>query len=133
VDPRPERGGNATIVCDGKGGYEPQLNAWAGAPGGVEACVIGHEQSHARDWAARYPDGCVGADGKPRPEGSDIPLGGRRYPEFLRQSECRAYTGEVKCEEAALRTARPADRAFVQAILDDTRHQQAAACSPRPR
>jgi hypothetical protein len=83
---------DATIVCDGSGGYRADLRGWAGAPCGIEDCVRQHEESHARDWAARFPDGCVG-----KPDGGDIPLGGPGYAAFLRQSECTAYGVEVGC------------------------------------
>ena len=48
-----------------------QLNSWAGAACGIEDCVRRHEQSHATDWAGRWPDGCKG-----KKDGDTIPLGG---------------------------------------------------------
>ncbi|GAC1368698.1 MAG: hypothetical protein NVSMB32_13730 [Actinomycetota bacterium] len=86
------RQGDATIVCDGAGGYRPDLRGWASAPCGIVDCVRGHEQSHANDWKGRWPDGCKG-----KKDGADIPLGGPGYAAFLKQSECRAYTFELNC------------------------------------
>lgn len=121
--------GAATIVCDGSGGYMPQLNSWAGAPCGIEDCVRKHEESHARDWQKRYPDGCKNADGTPKAAGADIPLGGPGYSDFLKKSECDAYTVEVPCEEAALSNATTDEcKTYVKSTLDDTKKQQKSYC-----
>ena len=124
----PERAGSATIVCNGAGGYGVQLNSWQGAPDGVEACVSQHEQSHATDWAGRWPDGCKNADGTAKPAGTAVPTGGPGYADFLKRSECRAYTGEVPCEETALRNAPAADKAYVQGVLDQSKQLKTNYC-----
>jgi hypothetical protein len=126
-DKRPHQGA-ATIVCDGAGDYRVALNSWAGAPCGVEACVRLHEESHAADWRKRWPDGCKNADGTPKPDGADIPLGGPGYDEFLRKSECDAHTVEIPCEQAALDGASKDCKPYVQSVLDDTREQQKKFC-----
>lgn len=121
---------DATIVCDGSGGYRPDLRGWTGARCGVEDCVRRHEQSHANDWAKRYPDGCKNADGTPKPNGSQIPLSGPGYDDFLKKSECDAYTTEIPCEESALNNAGTADcKTYVKGVLDDSKKQQQAYCS----
>ena len=126
-DGRPHQGA-ATIVCDGSGDYGVQLNSWAGAKCGIEDCVRRHEESHAKDWRKRWPDGCKNADGTPKPAGAQIPLGGPGYDEFLKKSECDAYTTEVPCEEAALAGATKECKPYVQGVLDDTKKQQKSYC-----
>ncbi|NHZ65959.1 RHS repeat-associated core domain-containing protein, partial [Massilia genomosp. 1] len=83
----------STIACDGKGNYEIINNA----KGVARKCVNIHEQSHMSDWIKRYgKDSCVG-----RPKGY-IPyasVNGDDYRDFLRDSECRAYTAEKACTE----------------------------------
>jgi hypothetical protein len=128
-DNRPHQG-SATIVCDGKGDYRVALNGWAGARCGIEDCVKRHEESHASDWRKRFPDGCKNADGTPKPDGADIPLGGPGYDDFLKKSECDAYTIEVPCEQAALDNAATEDcKTYVKGILDDSKNQQKKYCS----
>jgi hypothetical protein len=126
-DGQPHQGA-ATIVCDGAGDYRVQLNSWAGAKCGIEACVRRHEESHAADWRKRWPDGCKNADGSPKADGAQIPLGGPGYDEFLKKSECDAYTTEVPCEETALAGASKECKPYVQGVLDDTKKQQAKYC-----
>jgi hypothetical protein len=121
-DGQPHQGA-ATIVCDGSGGYRVQLNSWAGAKCGIEACVRKHEESHAADWRKRWPDGCKG-----KANGDQIPLGGPGYDAFLKKSECDAYTTEVPCEEAALSGASKECKPYVQGVLDDTKKQKKAYC-----
>jgi hypothetical protein len=127
-DRRPHQG-DATIVCDGNGGYRPDLRGWAGAPCGIEDCVRRHEQSHADDWAKRYPDGCKNADGTNKLDGTDIPLGGPGYDDFLKKSECDAYTIEIPCEEAALQGASGDCKTQVEGVLKDSKAQQKKYCS----
>src|SRR6266850_3918214 len=121
-DGQPHQGA-ATIVCNGSGGYRVQLNSWAGAKCGIEDCVRRHEESHARDWSKRWPNGCVG-----KADGDQIPLGGPGYDDFLKKSECDAYTTEVPCEEAALASASKECKPYVQGVLDDTKKQQKKYC-----
>jgi hypothetical protein len=126
-DGQPHQGA-ATIVCDGSGDYRVALNSWAGAKCGIEDCVRRHEESHAADWRKRWPDGCKNADGTPKPDGSQIPLGGPGYDDFLKKSECDAYTTEVPCEQAALAGATKECKPYVQGVLDDTKNQQKKYC-----
>jgi hypothetical protein len=105
---------DATIVCDGKGGYRVDLRAWAGAPCGLEGCIRRHEESHISDWKGRWPDGC-----KNKQDGAQIPLGGAGYDAFLKTSECQAYTAELACNGALLAAAKGDCR---QTITD---HRQA--------
>ena len=78
-------------MCDGKGGYRPQLNSWAGKPCEISSCVVAHESSHAADWKARWPKGCEG-----KKDGDAIPLGGDGYDAFLKTSECTAHTRDLE-------------------------------------
>lgn len=98
---REPRADDATIVCDGKGGYRVDLDGWAGAPCGLEGCIRAHEESHIADWKGRWPDGCKG-----KADGDKIPLGGPGYDDFLKASECRAYTAELACNGRLLDTAK---------------------------
>ena len=100
-DIREPRADSATIVCDGKGGYRVDLQAWAGAPCGLETCIRAHEESHIADWKGRWPDGC-----KDKANGAKIPLGGPGYDDFLKASECRAYTAELACNGRLLDAAK---------------------------
>jgi hypothetical protein len=78
------------------------LNAFAGAPCGIEDCVRKHEESHLGEWRVRYPEGCKNADGTPKPDATPVPTGGPGYEAFLKQSECTAYTNEIACQQANL-------------------------------
>jgi hypothetical protein len=100
-DIREPRADDATIVCDGKGGYRVDLDGWAGAPCGLEACIRAHEESHITDWKGRWPDGCKG-----KADGDKIPLGGPGYDDFLKASECHAYTAELACNGRLLDAAK---------------------------
>ena len=120
---------DATIVCDGKGDYRPDLRGWATAPCGIPDCVRVHEESHAADWRGRWPDGCKNPDGTPKPDGSQIPLGGPGYDDFLRQSECRANSAEVPCEEQLLKSSSAECQPKVQKVLDGTKKDQKRYCS----
>ena len=125
---QPYNGGAATIVCDGSGGYGVDLGGWAGAPCGIEDCVRRHEESHARDWARRWPNGCKNSDGSNKPAGAQIPLGGPGYAAFLRQSECDAYTVEEGCIAPLLAAARGGCRTRLRAHQTDTQNQKASYC-----
>ena len=128
-DMQPYAGGAATIVCDGSGGYGVDLGGWAGAPCGIEGCVRQHEESHARDWAGRWPNGCKNSDGSNKPAGSQIPLGGPGYAAFLKRSECSAYTVEEGCIAPLLAAATGGCRATLRAHQTDTQNQKASYCS----
>jgi hypothetical protein len=98
--PDPAAGGNATIKCDGKGGYELLLNAWATATCGTKDCVIAHESSHMADWKAKWPDGCKNQPKGYLPKGDppDNPLmTAAEYNAFLKDSECKAHTADLDC------------------------------------
>lgn len=129
-DQQPYAGGAATIVCDGSGGYGVELNGWAGAPCGIEACVRRHEESHASDWATRWPNGCKEADGTNKPAGAQIPLGGAGYAAFLKQSECDAYTIEETCISPLIGPASAACKPTLRSHLTDTQTQKASFCGP---
>ena len=122
-DLQPWAGGAATIVCNGSGGYRVQLNGWAGAACGIEGCVRQHEQSHATDWAGRWPDGCKG-----KKDGDQIPLGGDGYAAFLKQSECTAYGVEENCISPIEKTATGTCKGTLTAHLKDTQAQKAKYC-----
>lgn len=122
------RQGDATIVCDGAGGYRADLRGWATAGCGIAGCVQRHEESHAADWRGRWPNGCRNPDGTNKPNGSSIPLGGPGYDAFLRRSECTAYTVEETCVTGLLGGASASCRPQLQSHLADTRAQKATYC-----
>lgn len=131
MSPRPEdlpQNNDATIKCNGQGGYRVSLGAWAGKPCGITGCVTRHEESHIADWQGRWPNGCKNADGTPKPDGSQIPLGGDGYAAFLRQSECRAYGVEERCTTDLLAQAPQACQTALQDHLADTRAQKNSFC-----
>jgi hypothetical protein len=110
----PSKSGAATIVCDGKGGYRVALNGWAGAKCGTKDCVRKHEQSHAKDWKGRWPDGCKG-----KKDGDKIPLGGAGYKDFLKKSECTAHTVDLSCANTLLTAKTKAkDKACITTVKD---------------
>jgi hypothetical protein len=115
--------GNSTIVCDGQGGYAPQLNGWSDYPCGIVDCVTTHEESHASDWAARFPDGCDG-----QPEGARVPTGGDGYSEFRADSECDAYRREAECEQRLLANADPECEAMVGRMLSHSLRLEQQTC-----
>jgi hypothetical protein len=120
---------SATIVCDGNGGYRVSPGWSASATCGIGGCVRAHEQSHASDWAGRWPNGCKNADGTPKADGAAIPLGGSGYAAFLKASECRAYTGEVPCGERLLAAATDACKPTVRSQLATWRARKTSYCS----
>ncbi len=119
---------SATIVCNGSGGYRADLRGWTGAPCGIEGCVRGHEESHARDWLGRWPNGCKNDDGTNKPDGSMIPLGGPGYAAFLKASECSAYTFEEGCIAPLIAGASDTCKPTLQAHQTDTKSQKASFC-----
>ncbi|MGH2354072.1 MAG: eCIS core domain-containing protein [Chloroflexota bacterium] len=120
---------SATIVCDGAGDYRVHMGWAASATCGIGDCVRGHEESHARDWRGRWPDGCKNADGTPKPDGTRVPTGGDGYAAFLKASECRAYTGEVPCGERLLAGASDECKPTVERQLGVWRTRKASYCS----
>lgn len=116
--------GDATIVCDGKGGYRVDLGGWRGAPCGIEGCITAHESQHISDWQGRWPDGC-----KDKPDGGQIPLGGAGYDAFLKSSECKAYTVELSCAQGLLASATGDCKTKVQNHVTDTDSQRKHYCS----
>lgn len=113
----------ATIECDGYGGYQPRMNWAENAPCGIRDCVEQHEQSHAADWAGRYPDGCRGES-----PGADVPLGGPGYSEFLKGSECDAYRASTSCLEDRLDDASRDCKDDIQSRLDFEKSKREDYC-----
>jgi hypothetical protein len=122
----PEQNNNnqaATIVCDGSGGYRTELNWAENTPCGIRDCVDQHEQSHARDWENRYPDGCLqGTDG------DRVPLGGPGYSDFLNQSECDAYRVSESCIDEKMKTASPECQDDLENLRNDVSQKREDYC-----
>jgi hypothetical protein len=128
ADDRPHQD-SATIECDGAGGYRVYLGWAATATCGIRDCVRGHEESHIRDWQGRWPNGCKNDDGTSRAAGARVPTGGDGYADFLRQSECRAYTGEVPCGERLLASATDECKPTVESQLATWRSRKTSYCT----
>jgi hypothetical protein len=125
--------GAATIVCDGNGGYRTKLDgSWVDEGNwtkcGVRDCVELHEQSHARDWEKKFPDGCKNEDGSFKPDGTAVPTGGAGYDEFLPESECKAYKIELACEEKLLESAGDDCKADLNTIISDRKERVKELC-----
>jgi hypothetical protein len=123
------RQGDASIQCDGSGGYEITYGGWAGATCGTKGCVTAHESSHMADWQAKWPTGCVGQPRGYLPKGDppDNPLMTvAEYDAFLKASECKAHTADLVCAEALPKPA------GCEKTVDDyiklTRDQKAKWC-----
>lgn len=90
-----------TVVCDGKGGYRPDLRKGKLFPCLIPKCFTVHEMVHVADWKKHCPKGC-----KDKKDGADAPRDGKTCPKwkeesdynaFLADSECRAYKEDIKC------------------------------------
>lgn len=85
---------SSTISCDGSGNYMVNNND----NGIARRCTEIHERSHIADWIKRYgADSCVG---KPRGYIPTASINGDNFRDFIRDSECRAYTAEANCVKA---------------------------------
>lgn len=127
--PNPFQSGDATIQCDGSGGYRVLLNGFSGATCGTEKCVTAHENSHIVDWKSKWPSGCVGQPASYLPKGDppDTPLlTVAEYNEFRRASECRAHTVDLQCAKALPQTG--ACAATVQSYIESTERERAKHC-----
>ena len=120
--------GPATVVCDGAGDYRVEMGGWASATCGIPDCVRLHEESHIEDLKKRYPDGCKNADGTPKPDGTSHPTGGAGYSDWLKKSECKAYSTEIPCEEALLSGSSASCRPTLQDMVDDSKRQKKKFC-----
>jgi hypothetical protein len=120
--------GAATVVCNGSGDYRVDMGGWATAKCGIPDCIRRHEESHATDLRARYPDGCKNADGTPKPDGTPHPTTGDDYASWLKQTECKAYSVEIPCEEALLENASAECKPVIQPVLDDSKSQKQSYC-----
>lgn len=118
--PVPIPGGSNSIVCRNE-----QLEVQNNNSGPDRACTQAHEESHMKDWKARYgADLCKGVS-----DGS-LPLGGSGYDEFLRKSECTAYVVGKACRQKLLGTAPPADKpAITSSIARDDAQLKANSCT----
>jgi hypothetical protein len=124
------RQGDATIQCNGSGGYELIYGTWGGATCGTKNCVTAHESSHMADWQAKWPKGCAGQAKGYLPKGHppDDPLISRaEYKTFLKDSECRAHTADLDCAKGLPKTA--ACKKTVEDYIDLTAKQRANFCT----
>ncbi len=112
VDPT---GLDATIQCDGKGGYEVVLDEYAGHP--AEACVAAHERQHIKDWKERYgEESCKGKKKGYLPKGpKDIAQDD--YLDFRRKSECAAHTVGYGCAVGKSFTASQRDKPLIDEYI----------------
>jgi hypothetical protein len=100
--PRPMNGG-ASIQCDGSGDYEITYGSYATAACGTKDCVTAHENSHIEDWKAKWPNGCKNQPSGYVPKGDppdEVLMTVAEYKAFLKASECKAHTADLKCAKA---------------------------------
>lgn len=97
----------ATIQCNGSGGYEILYGSYANATCGTKSCVTAHESSHIADWQAKWSKGCTGKAKGYLPKGDppdDPLLTVAEYNAFLKTSECTAHTADLNCANALPKT-----------------------------
>jgi hypothetical protein len=98
---------NATVVCDGRGGFRVHYGAYENRPW-LKPCVTKHEQSHIRDFQRDAPNSCRSRDGTPICDGERagdhirFARQGIDPNAWQRKSECSAPHIGHKCGEAAL-------------------------------
>jgi RHS repeat-associated protein len=102
-----------TIQCDGKGDYEIMLSE--AQKGACDAeCAKAHEQAHIADWKKQF--GNESCRNKPRgylPGFFMDPL----YREFVRKSECHAYTVGKACDQNLLKSSCPKCKSAAQSDI----------------
>ncbi len=77
-----------SIQCDGNNHYEV-VNAGNACD---SECTILHEETHIRNWEARY-----GKNSCRNKKKGYLQVGGTGYAEFLKRSECSAYATGLNC------------------------------------
>jgi hypothetical protein len=88
-----------TIICDGGGDFT--INEATNYEHGVQECSRKHEQSHMGDWRARYGNEiCKGRAKGDLP--NFVPAGKESYADFLKKSECTAWTVGETCRKEKL-------------------------------
>ena len=98
---------NATVVCDGRGGFRVHYGAYEQRPW-LKPCVTKHEESHIRDFQRDAPNSCQNPDDTPVCDGERagdhirFTKRGIDPGEWQRKSECVAPHIGHKCGEAAL-------------------------------
>ena len=130
---RSPRQGDATIQCNGAGGYEIIYGTYAGATCGTKGCVTAHESSHIADWQAKWPTGCAGKARGYLPKGDppDNPLMSvSEYDAFLKDSECKAHTADLNCAEALPKQG--ACKNTVEDYIKLTKEQKSHWCTGLP-
>jgi hypothetical protein len=91
------KSGNATVVCDGSGGFRVDLRDGANQSCGLTECTQQHEESHKQDLEkdVRTNKACKG-----KADGSKIVatnLSDKALREFLIKTECKAYARGLSC------------------------------------
>jgi hypothetical protein len=122
-DRRPHQG-DATIVCDGSGGYRVDLRGWAGRPCGSRPASAVTSSSTSPTGSDAGPTGA-----RTSPTAATSPWAATGYAAFLRASECSAYGVELTCATTALASATGDCRATLRAHVADTRAQRDRHCS----
>jgi hypothetical protein len=129
TEEKPSPAKDATIQCDGTGGYEIVYGDYEGATCGTKNCVTVHENSHIADWKAKWVDGCKGqAQGYlPKGDPPDVPLlTAAEYNAFLKDSECRAHTKDLECATKLPKTKECAET--IDNYIKLTKDQKANWC-----
>ncbi|MBI4803074.1 MAG: hypothetical protein HY796_11175 [Elusimicrobia bacterium] len=131
IDEWKERSKNlltAFMVCNGKGGFRPQLNKYADAPCGVAACSKIHEETHIKDFkkSEKYKNWCVAPDGTNEPNGTIVAISD---PPFHNNTECNAFTAGAACLESKRdKTPTTACKTFLTEQLNESNFKRLEFC-----
>lgn len=118
----------AVMVCDGNGGFRPQLNKYADAPCGVADCSRIHEETHIKDFKAseQYKNWCVAPDGTNKPDGTVVKI---EEGPFRNITECNAFTAGAAClENKRANATTSAEKTFLTEQLNESKLKQAEFC-----
>lgn len=118
----------AFMVCDGKGGFRPQLNRYADAPYGVADCTRTHEETHIKDFkgSEEYKNWCIAPDGTNKLDGTivEIPIS-----PFGNKTECNAATAGAAClKNKSANATTAAEKIFLTEQLNEEMERQMKFC-----
>lgn len=115
------RPGDATVLCDGGGGFEVDLGMYKNFPCGVPNCVEKHENSHVQDIQKDVPEAC-----KNKKKGDTPDVLVRNPDEWKKATECKAHTIELGC----LKTTKgePGCKPVLDKVRAKTRNAQKEYC-----
>jgi hypothetical protein len=116
------------MVCNGKGGFRPELNKYKGAPCGTEECSRIHEEAHIKDFkgSEKYKNWCIAPNGTNIPDGVTVVISD---PPFDNYTECNAFTAGATCLENKLaNTTTTAGKTFLTEELNKSKLKKLEFC-----